>query len=207
MKRLLLLLIVFLATAIVVGGSEEAFADGGKSRNPPPATIRELLVVNIVDGVTVTPGFNSEGFKGDVAAARRQAAGLNQAADPTTAIIAAIPGPAPTTYCWTRDAWRAGTNLVGIRVWEIHHSIYYCYNGIKLTRTPVSWLWVGKAVGAWRYEGEISSSLYWMSYPYSYHAFRQGEFRLCFSWCFQEVHPWITWEVYRDGAAYRAMGG
>jgi len=192
----------------IANGPEAARADnGGRSGSRQSANLRELLVVNIIDGVTVTPGFNSEGFKGDVAAAKRQAAGLNQTADPATVTINAVPAPTPTTWCVTRDAWRAGTNLAGIRVWEIHHSVYYCYNGSKLTRTPVSWLWVGKAVGAWRYEGEISSSLYWMSYPYSYHAFRQGEFRLCFSWCVQEVHPWITWEVYKNGSAYRATGG
>ena len=169
----------------------------GRGKPVVPKEIQELMVISVEEGVTETPGFNPAGFEGDVLAAMVQAAGLDQVS--STPVIAAA------TYCRTRDAWRQGNAAVGV-VWRFHHSIHYCYNGSQIVGTPVSWSWASDLKPGWQYNGEISSSRYWRPYPTQYYAFRQGKFLLCFSWCFQQVNPWVSWLVLWEGSATYRTG-
>jgi hypothetical protein len=173
----------------------------GESRRRDRATelkeARKYMVISIEEGVTETQGFDPTGFQGDVLAAMAQAAGLDQTS--STAVTAA------TTYCRTYDAWRQGNAAVGV-VWRFHHSIYYCYNGTQLVGTPTSWSWASNLKPGWQYNGEISSARYWRPYPTSYYVFRQGKFQLCFSWCFQQVNPWVSWTVWGSGSAVYKTG-
>jgi hypothetical protein len=174
---------------------------------------KDLLAVSFEEMMTETSGFNSEGFTGNIEEAMSQAAGLDQTAsleqtaNPDSAAVAAA-----TTYCRTGTAYRYATSrfIPGLQVWRFYHSIYYCYNGSRLTRTPISWSWasISNIAPGWDYQGEIGSRQFWLRYPNSYYSFRQGKFQYCIlriGVC-QTITPWVSWQVYGSGTAYYRTG-
>jgi len=171
------------------------------------------------EGSIVTEGFNPAGFTGDVARAVAQASGSSsqELARPTiwgrrAPAVKATPTPSQVkesaiTYCRTYTRYREARNVLGIRLWRFNHSVYWCYNSSRITGTPVSWVWPSNVALGWQYAGQIGAVQYWQSYPYKYYVWKQGKFKLCFSWCFQEVHPWVSHTVNQYGSDTGYTGG
>jgi hypothetical protein len=110
--------------------------------------------------------------------------------------------------CDTYEAWRYGESLVGLRLWEYHQRVRWCWNRRKLTYVKRR-RWGEVKAPVWDFKGHIGTDREGGTGFRYFRGWTQGKFQACAGQfgCWQTKTPWVEITVRRGGAASYRTGG
>jgi hypothetical protein len=120
-------------------------------------------------------------------------------------IVGSVPGPIAgelyTVRCWEGfHVWVEGKARAGNTLWTYHQEMDWCENGTRIKRHVKRLRWGETSTPGWHYRGHIGSQKSGGVGSTSATRWTQGKFQLCWAWCVQEAHPWISMTVYGNGS-------
>lgn len=125
---------------------------------------------------------------------------LNRDANSAVGMAAILPPPGSS--CNRLVTVVTGRNTYGQQLWRYIQQIDWCYNGSRITDL-FRRRWGEVSMSFWEYHGHIGNFESGGVGSWSYRAWTQGKFSLCFPvvGCFQHRYPWIDQTVRANGTA------